>query len=109
MSFNPLEEKGIPIDVGSRYFRGHLLGRGEFLDQPFGTTEPEEAGYNGKASYFYDQIQNSAGSLLDNVTIPLEEWQTKAGNHIVALDGVAKVQVIFVKCDVAVIKSSITP
>ena len=82
-------ERGIPIDVGSRYFRGHLLGRGEFLDQPFGTTEPEEANYQGKATYFYDAIQNSAGALLDNVTIPYEEWQTRAGSQVVALDGVA--------------------
>lgn len=81
-------ERGIPIDVGSRYFRGHLLGRGEFLDQPFGTTEPEEANYQGKATYFYDAIQNSAGALLDNVTIPYEEWQTRAGSQVVALDGV---------------------
>lgn len=82
------EERGIQIDIGSMYFRGHLLGRGDFKDQPFAITEPEEAGYPGKATYFYDKIKNSAGVLLDNVTLPYEEWQEKAGSKVVALDDV---------------------
>ena len=84
------EEKGVTIDVGSKYFRGHLLGRGNPIDSPFRITEPEEAGYPGKATYIYDKVQNSAGTLLDNVTLPYDEWLIKAGAKVVALDAVVR-------------------
>lgn len=65
-------ELGVGIDVGAKYYEGHILGRGFNLDEPFRTTSPDEVGYNGKATYIYDKMKESANKLLSAVTV--DNW-----------------------------------
>lgn len=70
--------KGVSIDVGSKYYKGHLLHRGVIKDQPLAITDfsegsPEE-GYGGKATYIYDLLQNSTPKLLQAVQVPKSRW-----------------------------------
>ena len=87
--------RGVSIDVGSKYFKGHLLGRGYFDDEPLRLTagdyarednniyyiHTDESGkkhlirrngnfeYKGKVLLTYDILSNATSSLFNKVQI----------------------------------------
>ena len=89
--------RGVSIDVGSKYFKGHLLGRGYFDDEPLRLTEgdytlgekdnsicftrTDDDGkkhlirkngnfeYKGKVLLTYDILSNATSSLFNKVQI----------------------------------------
>lgn len=72
-------EKGAVIDVGSKYYPGHILGRGFPIDQPFKLTSHDsnpDGKYKGKATLFYDSMMAAANRLLSMVQVPWAEWNS---------------------------------
>lgn len=87
-------KKGVSIEVGSKYFKGHLLGRGYFSDEPLKLTESDYSDrkgickvegsgenkklkrladntyYNGKILLTYDILSGAASTLFDRVKVP---------------------------------------
>lgn len=84
--------KGVAIDVGAKYFKGHLLNRGYFDDAPLKLTEKDytlnipgvckpssdgkhlirladDSFYKGKALLTYDILKNATSTLFDRVKI----------------------------------------
>ena len=77
--------KGVTIDIGSKYYPGHLLHRGLIKDQPLAITDTSNIGegdeiisernYKGKATYLFDLLNKTAvPNLLKAVTVPRDEW-----------------------------------
>ena len=54
------QKNGVSIEVGSKYYSGHLLGRGNIVDSPFKLTAHDTpvTGYNGKAMLIYDKLKD---------------------------------------------------
>lgn len=54
------QKKGMSIDVGSKYYEGHLLGRGNLMESPLKLTPhdkvPEGVSYQGKFELIYDKL-----------------------------------------------------
>lgn len=67
--------KGVAIEVGDKYFKGHILKRGAMLDAPLKTTNEAEEDYNGKATYIFDQVNTNISGLFKNIQIDDERWQ----------------------------------
>ena len=81
-------EKGTSINYGSKYYEGHVVGRGNPIDAPFRLTGGEEDSWtknfqglahqpwNGKATYIYDVIYEQGKNLLKAVqTENVNEWK----------------------------------
>lgn len=71
-------ERGVTIDIGSKYYKGHLLNRGTVLAEPLKLTDHDPTYidrpegryyYKGKASIVYDVLSSAAASLFDNVKV----------------------------------------
>lgn len=74
------KEKGVAIEVGSKYFKGHLLGRGVFDDSPLKLTSHDLVNgkiptrrdgtpYKGKILLTYDKLKNAASDLFNKVKV----------------------------------------
>ena len=77
---------GSKIDIGSKYNSGHLLYRGNILSSPLKTTNSNETGYNGKASYMYNQLFGDADStamtnMFSGYMMDFGEW-TVSNNRV---------------------------
>lgn len=80
-------EHNVSIDVGSKYYDGHLLGRGIPIDSPLKTTDPSETEPRndpftgqalsiptGKATHIYDVLASATTNLFDPVSVPYNTW-----------------------------------
>ena len=93
-------EKETTINIGSKYYEGHVIGRGRPIDAPFKLTGGEEASWdrnfnniphkvwNGKASYIYDSIFEQSKNLLkavqtENRTEWLDSFELRRLDYIV--------------------------
>ena len=68
------QKNGVSIEVGSKYYSGHLLGRGNILDSPFKLTAHDASeSYNGKAELIYDKLKdfNIHKFILDRASVSL--------------------------------------
>lgn len=74
------KEKGVSIEVGSKYFKGHLLGRGIFDNAPLKLTShdlvegkiptrKDGTAYKGKILLTYDKLKNATSSLFNKVKV----------------------------------------
>lgn len=58
------QKNGMSIDIGSKYYEGHLLGRGTIMESPLKLTSndtkiiPQGKTYKGKFELIYDQLKN---------------------------------------------------
>lgn len=81
-------EKNTVINIGSKYYEGHVTGRGNPIDAPFKLTGGEEASWaknfqgiahqpwNGKATYIYDIVFEQGRNLLRAVqTEDVNRWK----------------------------------
>lgn len=53
------QKKGMSIDIGSKYYEGHLLGRGNLIESPLKLTPHDNASntsYKGKFELIYDKL-----------------------------------------------------
>lgn len=69
----------VAIDVGSKYFSGHLLTRGDIIESPLKLTSkdsldgipytdlPSKKGIYGKATLIYDKLMSNGTNLYDKI------------------------------------------
>lgn len=87
--------KGVSIAVGSKYFSGHLMGRGSFLDSPLKLTENDILSarneglnlskYKGKASLIYDLVESKIMNSLTDYMMPISSWSSSAPFRITSV------------------------
>lgn len=74
------KNKGVDIDVGTRYFESHLLNRGKINDAPLQLTasDNKNKGYKGKFTLIYDTLENF--NITDSLINPcrINNW---SGNY----------------------------
>lgn len=72
-------KRGVSIDIGAKYYKGHLLGRGTFDSSPLKRTaaelgDAENSKFKGKAEVIFNTIQKQTINLykkylVDNFTL----------------------------------------
>lgn len=71
------KKRGVSVDIGAKYYRGHLLGRGIFDAEPLKLTpnDTKQGGpaynknFKGKAETIYDALQDAASNLFDRYQV----------------------------------------
>ena len=81
------QKKGMSIDIGSKYYEGHLLGRGTIKDSPLKLTshDPKDTDYKGKFELIYNQLINfNIYNFIKNKA-NIDNWGTPVARKVTSV------------------------